>query len=122
MCDAMHFAQELSGSFRATRPALPALAIADPAHLTCTANDFGFEQVFARYVDAHARDGDVLLAISTSGASRNVVLAAEAARRRAASVVSLTGRPDSVLGNSRTSRSALRREMSRIPSKSSTSS
>lgn len=98
MCDAMHFAQELSGSFRAERAALPALAIADAAHLTCTANDFGFERVFARYVEAHAQAGDALLAISTSGSSRNVVLAAEAARRRDAAVVSLTGRPDSPLG------------------------
>jgi D-sedoheptulose 7-phosphate isomerase len=98
MCDAMHFAQELSGSFRTERAPLPALAIADPAHLTCTANDFGFEQVFARYVEAHARTGDALLAISTSGSSRNVLLAAEAARRRGAAVVSLTGRAESALG------------------------
>jgi D-sedoheptulose 7-phosphate isomerase len=99
MCDAMHFAQELSGSFRAERAALPAVAIADPAHLTCTANDFGFEQVFARYVEAHARADDVLLAISTSGSSRNVVLAAEAARERGASVVGLTGRQESALAH-----------------------
>src|SRR5207237_3559377 len=75
MCDAMHFAEELSGRFRGDRKALPATAISDPGHLTCTANDYGYEQVFSRYIEAHARAGDCLLAISTSGTSRNVVMA-----------------------------------------------
>lgn len=97
LCDAMHFAEELSGSFRDPRPALAATAIADPAHLTCVGNDFGFEHVFERYVEAHVRTGDALVAISTSGRSPNVVLAAEAARSRGAFVLALTGRRDSRL-------------------------
>ena len=91
LCDAMHFAEELSGRFRGDRPALAAVAIADPAHLTCTANDYGYEAVFSRYLEAHGRPGDVLLAISTSGSSGNVVRAAETARSGEIKVVSLTG-------------------------------
>ena len=92
MCDAMHFAEELSGRFRDRRPGYAALAISDPGHLSCVANDYGYEQVFARFVQAHGRSGDVLLAITTSGASRNVVAAAQAARERGMKVVALTGR------------------------------
>jgi D-sedoheptulose 7-phosphate isomerase len=98
MCDAMHFAEELSGRFRGDRKALPATAISDPGHLTCTANDYGYEQVFSRYIEAHARAGDCLLAISTSGTSRNVVMAAEKARAQAVKVVALTGHPEMPLG------------------------
>ena len=98
MCDAMHFAEELSGKFRNDRRALPATAISDPAHLTCTANDYGYQQVFARYLEAHGRAGDLLLAISTSGRSPNVVAAAEGARALGLRVVALTGRPGSALG------------------------
>jgi D-sedoheptulose 7-phosphate isomerase len=82
MCDAMHFAEELSGRNREDRPALSAQAMSDPGHLTCVANDYGFEQVFARGVEAWARSGDVLLLFSTSGRSRNLIRAAEAARSR----------------------------------------
>lgn len=98
MCDAMHFAEELSGKFRSERPPLAALAISDPAHLTCTGNDFGFEQVFARFVMAHGRPGDVLLAISTSGTSRNILAAVEAAKAAQVKVITLTGRRDSPVG------------------------
>jgi len=98
MCDAMHFAEELSGKFRDNRAGLPALAISDVTHLTCTANDFGYEQVFSRFVEAHARPGDVLLAISTSGTSKNVIKAAEAAKLKGAKVIALTGKPKSALG------------------------
>ncbi len=97
MCDAMHFAEELSGRFRHDRPALAAQAISDVAHLTCVANDYGYEAVFARYVEAHGRAGDVLLAISTSGHSANVLRAAESARARALRVIALTGRRASPL-------------------------
>jgi D-sedoheptulose 7-phosphate isomerase len=69
MCDAMHFAEELTGRFRDDRKPIAAVSISDPSHLTCVGNDHGFEQVFARYVQAHGRSGDVLLAISTSGNS-----------------------------------------------------
>jgi len=99
MCDAMHFAEELSGKFRSERPPLAALAISDPAHLTCTGNDFGFDQVFARFVTAHGRPGDVLLAISTSGTSRNILAAVDAAKVAGVKVITLTGRPGSPVGS-----------------------
>jgi D-sedoheptulose 7-phosphate isomerase len=99
MCDAMHFAEELSGRFRLNRRALAATAIGDAGHLTCVANDYGFEHVFSRYVEAHGRPGDCLLAISTSGSSRNVIRAAEAARAGGLKVIALTGRPGSSLGH-----------------------
>lgn len=97
MCDAMHFAEELSGKFRSERAALPAMAISDAAHLTCAGNDFGFDSVFARFVEAHAKPGDVLLAISTSGTSKNVLAAARAAREKGAKVIGLIGRPGTAL-------------------------
>jgi D-sedoheptulose 7-phosphate isomerase len=92
MCDAMHFAEELSGRFRDDRPGYAAVAISDPGHLTCVANDYGYLQVFARYVQVHGRAGDILLAISTSGASGNVVAAAQAAKAANMRVIALTGR------------------------------
>lgn len=97
MCDAMHFAEELTGRFRDDRPGWAALAISDAGHLTCVGNDYGYEHVFARFVRAHARAGDVLLAISTSGTSRNVLVAAEAARELGVKVIGLTGREGSPL-------------------------
>ena len=92
MCDAMHFAEELSGRFRDDRPAYAAVAISDPGHLSCVANDYGYEQVFARYLRAHGRAGDALLAISTSGGSRNVLAAAQVARELGLRTIALTGR------------------------------
>lgn len=92
MCDAMHFAEELSGRFRDDRPALSALALSDPGHLTCVANDYGFEQVFARGVQAHGRTGDVLLGFTTSGRSPNVLAAAREARARGMKVFGLLGK------------------------------
>jgi D-sedoheptulose 7-phosphate isomerase len=97
MSDAMHFAEELTGRYRENRPGLPALAISDAGHLTCVANDFGYEHVFARFLESHARPGDCLLAISTSGASANVVNAAQTAQARGAKVIALTGKPGSKL-------------------------
>ena len=99
MCDAMHFAEELSGRFRKDRAALSAIALSDPAHLTCAGNDFGFDQVFARGVEAHGRNGDVLLAISTSGTSKNIIAALEAAKTSGVKTITLTGRPNSTVGN-----------------------
>lgn len=92
MCDAMHFAEELSGRFRNDRPGLAAVSISDPSHITCVGNDYGFDQVFSRYLEATGKKGDVLLAISTSGNSPNVVRAAEYARGQGISVVALTGK------------------------------
>lgn len=90
-CDAMHFAEELTGRYREIRRALPALCISDASHISCVANDYGFENVFARFIEALGNPGDVLLAISTSGKSPNVLKAAEAARARGMQVVALTG-------------------------------
>ena len=98
MCDAMHLAQELSGHFRGNeRPALAALAISDPSHLTCVANDEGFERVFARGVEAWGAKGDVLVAFSTSGNSANVVAAVDAARAKGLYTIGLLGRDGGAL-------------------------
>jgi D-sedoheptulose 7-phosphate isomerase len=98
MSDAMHFAEELTGRFRHNRKGLPAQAISDVGHLTCVANDFGYEQVFSRYLDAHGRPGDCLLAISTSGKSTNVVNAAVTAKELGMNVIALTSQEMSQLG------------------------
>ena len=86
LCDAQHFAEELSGRYRQNRRALAAIALTEASHMTCVANDFGFEFVFSRFVEALGRPGDVLLAISTSGNSPNILRAAEAAREDRKSV------------------------------------
>jgi D-sedoheptulose 7-phosphate isomerase len=92
MSDAMHFAEELSGRYRNDRPAYPAMAISDPSHLSCVANDYGYAFVFSRMVEAIGRKGDVLFAISTSGNSENVLKAIEAARNKGMKVIGLTGK------------------------------
>ncbi|MDB5236179.1 MAG: gmhA [Hymenobacter sp.] len=92
LCDAQHFAEELSGRYRGDRRALAAIALTEASHMTCVANDFGFEFVFSRFVEALGRPGDVLLAISTSGNSPNVLRAAEAAKAAGMLVVGLTGK------------------------------
>ena len=90
LCDAAHFAEELTGRFRRDRRPLPAMAINDAAYMTCVGNDFSFDQIFARWVEAFGRPGDVLLAISTSGNSGNVVMAVEKAREAGMKVLALT--------------------------------
>lgn len=90
MCDAAHFAEELTGRFRHNRKPYPAIAINDPAYLTCVGNDFSFDEVFSRFVEATGNKNDVLLAISTSGSSENVIRAAYEAKRLDMKVVSLT--------------------------------
>ncbi len=97
MCDAMHFAEELSGKYRAPRKALAAMAISDPAHLSCAANDFGYDQVFARFVEAHGKQNDCLLVISTSGNSPNCIEACKIAQEKGMKVVGLLGKPNSKL-------------------------
>ncbi|MBX3323603.1 MAG: SIS domain-containing protein [Phycisphaeraceae bacterium] len=96
-CDAMHFCEELTGRFRQDRRALPAIACSDPSHLTCVANDFGFEFVFSRWVEALGRPGDVLIALSTSGNSRNIVRAVESAGTIGMHRVALLGQGGGVL-------------------------
>jgi D-sedoheptulose 7-phosphate isomerase len=95
--DAMHFCEELTGRYRADRPAIPAIACVDPGHLTCTANDYGYESVFSRWVEALGRRGDVLIALSTSGNSRNVLRAVDRARERGLLTVALLGKGGGVL-------------------------
>ena len=97
MCDAMHFAEELTGRYRKNRPGIAAISISDPSHISCVANDFGYDHIFSRYVESHGREGDLLLAISTSGKSPNVVKAAEAAKALGVKVIALTGKPGSLL-------------------------
>jgi len=92
MCDAMHFAEELTGRFRNDRPSMPAVAISDPSHITCVGNDYGFDYIFSRFVEGVGQKGDVFLGISTSGNSANVINAIEAAKNRGMYVVGLTGK------------------------------
>jgi len=92
MCDAMHFCEELTGRFRDDRPPMAAIACSDPGHLTCVANDYGYDEVFARWVRGLGRPGDALVALSTSGNSANVIRAVEAARELDMRVVLLLGK------------------------------
>ncbi|MDW7690759.1 D-sedoheptulose 7-phosphate isomerase [Flammeovirgaceae bacterium SG7u.111] len=91
-CDAMHFAEELSGRYRDERASLPAIAISDPSHISCVGNDYGFEHIFSRFVEGLGSEGDVLLGISTSGNSQNVINAFEAAKRKGMVTVLLSGK------------------------------
>ncbi|MCC7452902.1 MAG: D-sedoheptulose 7-phosphate isomerase, partial [Crocinitomix sp.] len=92
MSDAMHFAEEMTGRFRENRGPLAAIAISDPSHITCISNDYGYEFIFSRFVESIGGKNDVLLAISTSGNSQNVINAAEKAKEKGMFVVALTGK------------------------------
>ena len=91
-CDAMHFAEELTGRYRENRPGYAGIAISDPSHLSCVSNDFGYEYVFSRYLEAVGRSGDVVLGISTSGNSGNIIRAFEAAQEKGIKTIALTGK------------------------------
>lgn len=91
MCDAMHFAEELTGRYRDDRKSIPAIAISDPSHLACVANDYGYEFVFSRFIEGMGNTGDVLLGISTSGNSKNVIRAFEAGKDKGMKLIALTG-------------------------------
>jgi D-sedoheptulose 7-phosphate isomerase len=91
-CDAMHFAEELTGRYRDNRKALPAICVSDPSHISCVSNDYGYEFVFSRYIEALGNKGDVLLGISTSGNSANIIKAAEAAKAKGMAVIILSGK------------------------------
>lgn len=92
MCDAMHFAEELSGRYRHDRPALAAISISDPSHISCVGNDYGYAFVFSRMVEAVGKPGDVLFAISSSGNSENVLKAIESGKKLGMKVIGLTGK------------------------------
>lgn len=98
MCDAMHFAEELSGRFRENRKALPAVSISDPSHISCVGNDYGYDLVFSRYIEALGNKGDVLLAISTSGNSKNVINAITSAKKKGIKIIGLTGKDGGKMG------------------------
>lgn len=91
-CDAMHFAEELTGRYRENRPSYPAIAISDVSHISCVGNDFGFDAIFSRYVEGVGQKGDVLLGISTSGNSANVIKAINTAKAKGMKVIALTGK------------------------------
>ena len=99
LCDAMHFAEELTGRYRNNRPAIGAIAISDASHMACVGNDYGYEYVFSRYIEGVGREGDVLLAISTSGNSQNVIHAIKAARDKGIKVIGLTGKDGGKMAN-----------------------
>lgn len=92
MCDAMHFAEELTGLFRDERKPIHAISISDPSYMTCSANDYGFDYIFSRFVEGVGQSGDVLLAISTSGNSKNIINAAITAKSKNITVIGLTGK------------------------------
>lgn len=87
LCDAMHFAEELTGRYRKNRPALPGIAISDASHIACIGNDFGYDEVFSRYLEANASSQDCLIAISTSGKSRNIIKAIQAAQHKGLRII-----------------------------------
>ena len=92
MSDAMHFAEELTGRYREDRKSLPAISISDPSHISCVANDYGYEFIFSRFIESMGNKGDVLLAISTSGNSKNVLNAIKEAKNKGMKVIGLTGK------------------------------
>lgn len=91
-CDAMHFAEELTGRYRDNRKAIPAICVSDPSHISCVSNDYGYEFVFSRYLEALGNKGDVLLGISTSGNSPNIIKAAQTAKEKGMKVIILSGK------------------------------
>jgi len=97
-CDAMHFAEELTGRYRNDRRAIPAICISDASHITCVANDYGFEFVFSRYIDALGNKGDVLFVLSTSGNSPNILRAVLSAKEKGMKIIALTGKDGGKLG------------------------
>ena len=98
-CDAMHFAEEFTGRFDENRKPLGVLALGDPSHTTCVANDFGFDQVFSRQLEALGREGDLLVGLSTSGLSENLIKAFEKAKELKIKSFALLGKSGGVLKN-----------------------
>jgi D-sedoheptulose 7-phosphate isomerase len=92
LCDAMHFAEELTGIFRTQRKALPAIVLSEPGHLTCVGNDLGFDEVFSRGIEAFGRPGDMAILLTTSGNSSNIVKAAECAKKKGLKTIAFLGK------------------------------
>lgn len=92
MCDAMHFAEELTGRYRGNRPSMPAIAICDPSHITCVGNDYGFDFIFSRFVEGVGYMGDVFLGISTSGNSKNIIEACKVCKDKGMKSICLLGK------------------------------
>jgi len=92
MSDAMHFAEELTGRYRDDRPSIAAISISDPSHITCVGNDYGFDKIFSRFIEGMGKENDVLLAISTSGNSKNILNAIDVAKQKGMKVIGLTGK------------------------------
>ncbi len=97
LCDAMHFAEELTGLFRHKRPALPAMALSDPGHLTCVGNDLGYGSVFSRSIEAFGKEGDIFIALTTSGNSANLIEAMTVAKEMGLGTVAFLGKTGGVL-------------------------
>ncbi len=91
-CDAIHFCEEFTGRYRKNRSPLPAISLTDPGYLTCTANDFGYDQVFARGVEAYGKSGDMLVVLTTSGNSENIIQAVQKAKQLGLKTIALLGK------------------------------
>lgn len=98
-CDAMHFAEEFTGRFRKERKALPVISLLDPSHITCVGNDYGFDYIFSRGVEAYGREGDLLIVLSTSGNSPNIIKAVKAAEDQKVKTLALLGKNGGELKN-----------------------
>lgn len=99
MCDAMHFAEELTGRYRNNRPSISAISISDPSHITCVGNDYGFDYIFSRFVEGVGKSGDILFGISTSGNSKNVIEAVKVAKEKGMKIIALTGKDGGHIAN-----------------------
>lgn len=99
MCDAMHFAEELTGRYRENRPSIAAVSISDPSHITCVGNDYGFDFIFSRYIEGVGKENDVLFGISTSGNSKNIIEAVKVAKEKGMNIILLTGKDGGKLAN-----------------------
>lgn len=92
MCDAMHFAEELTGRYRDNRSSYAAIAICDPSHITCVGNDYGFDYIFSRFLEGMGFKGDVFLGISTSGNSKNIIEACKVCKEKGLTSIVLLGK------------------------------
>jgi len=97
LCDAMHFAEEFTGYFRKKRKALPAIALCEPGHLTCVSNDEGYDFVFSRAAEAYLKEGDVFIALTTSGNSKNLLNAIKVAKEKKANTISFLGKTGGII-------------------------